>query len=284
MFLVILNQFLIIIPTSSPSKESCECTLPDKINAATAAPFRPRPPPRDRTNFDDLSVVSEETTHSTDTVLTDPDTQRLSLNAPSLGAFEYQSNVPSLSHFENLCYERIGPNLSASGELVYEAGHSGGSGGGGGGSAGTATTSDGAASLPQSPSVSVPAAFQDETNTAAGAGSGPPDICMYTAGMPMRMRPRSGHYHNGSAGRFSVGVAAATIRSIVSNCISPTDRRQSGRSAARPGQPERGPLTDNGRRQAPQAALRNESDPVARRRHLQHIQYAGDAGRHSDQR
>lgn len=180
------------------SQESCECTLPDKINAATAAPFRPRPPPR--SNFDDLSVVSEETTHSTDTVLTDPDTQRLSVNAPPLGAFEYQSNVPSLSHFENLCYERIGPNLSASGELVYEAGHGSGSGGGGG-SGGTAANSDGAASPAQSPSVLVPAAFQDET---AKGGSGPPDICMYTAGMPMRMRPRSGH-HNGSTGRFPVG-------------------------------------------------------------------------------
>lgn len=103
-------------------KESCECALPssDFHKLTAAATFRPRPPPRDKPNFDDLSVVSEETTHSTDTVVTDPEAQRLSLNAPSLGAFEFQSDVPSLAHFENLCYEKIGPNLTSSGELVFD--------------------------------------------------------------------------------------------------------------------------------------------------------------------
>lgn len=184
-------------------QDSCECNFPDKINSSIAAPFRPQPKPR--TNFDDLSVVSEETTHSTDTVVTDPDTHRLSSNAPPLGAFEYQSNVPSLAHFENLCYEQIGPNLTSSGELVYPKSPNA--------SADTkartmqeddsgAYTNE-AITPPSQPSSLSPStvstSFQSSKN-------GPPDICMYTAGMPLRLRQRGGQQHNSSTGCFPVNT------------------------------------------------------------------------------
>ncbi len=59
-------------------------------------------------NFDHLSIVSEENTPNCDDTLSST-TGHSHGNVTPIP--EFQSNVPSLAHFENLRYEEIGPNL-----------------------------------------------------------------------------------------------------------------------------------------------------------------------------
>lgn len=75
-------------------------------------------------NFDHLSIVSEETTLTQsggDDGEADDETDCVPISATALNddfvpdmcaaLYDFQSIVPSLAHFENLCYEDIGPNL-----------------------------------------------------------------------------------------------------------------------------------------------------------------------------
>ncbi|KAG4075822.1 hypothetical protein HA402_003648 [Bradysia odoriphaga] len=65
-------------------------------------------------NFDHLSIVSEENTPNCDETLSSSTGHSRGNETPMA---EFQSNIPSLAHFENLRYDEIGPNLDSSGEI-----------------------------------------------------------------------------------------------------------------------------------------------------------------------
>ncbi|XP_037047807.1 uncharacterized protein LOC119082384 isoform X2 [Bradysia coprophila] len=82
-------------------------------------------------NFDHLSIVSEETFSGS---CDNPSSPNLADNTidsikeeseykpdACSALIDFQSIVPPLAYFENLCYEDIGPNLDASGEIQYSS-------------------------------------------------------------------------------------------------------------------------------------------------------------------
>lgn len=131
---MIVSDLCVIIKESNSS--SCDtCDEDDKDDnepfkqMRTDLPISPKAKEKLHVNFDHLSIVSEETFTGSCENPSSPNLAENNINPIKKESPEYkpdacsalidfQSIVPPLAYFENLCYEDIGPNLGTLIELL----------------------------------------------------------------------------------------------------------------------------------------------------------------------
>lgn len=114
--------------SNSSSCDTCDEDDEPFKQTFTNLPNSPKVKEKLHVNFDHLSIVSEETFTGSCENPSSPNFPENNIDSIKEESSEYkpdassvidfQSIVPSLAYFENLCYEDIGPNLGTSAEFL----------------------------------------------------------------------------------------------------------------------------------------------------------------------